>query len=300
MTPQEPYVSVIVPVRNAERSLPALIHALLSQEYPADRRELILVDNGSTDGTGGIIRDSERQGVRGVRELALGSYRARNAGVRIAAGNVFAFTDADCTPSPGWLGHGVQYMVDQGIDVLAGRVRQEVAGPANLWETIEQIVYLKQAWYEKQGFGATANLFVRRKAFEAVGGFDGRLLSSGDRMLCLDAARAGYRFGYCGEAIVNHMPRSTARELALKEVRLGYGFGQICRFYPKSGGLRCFGQTYLPIPGIRSCLHYMPPDIPPARAMLALVAYALIRVPCRTYGFLKAACCARVSCESRH
>jgi glycosyltransferase involved in cell wall biosynthesis len=290
MISQEPYVSVIVPVRNAERLLPSLIHAVSAQDYPAERRELLLVDNGSTDGTSRIIRDSERQGVRGVREPAGGSYRARNTGVRISSGSVLAFTDADCTPEPTWLSQGVQCMVNEGIDVLAGRVRQEVAGHANFFQMIEQIVYLRQAWYQTQGFGATANLFVRRKVFETLGGFDGRLRSSGDRMLCLHAAREGYRFGYDGRAIVNHCPRATARMLALKEVRLGHGFGQICRLYPKSGGLRFFCQTYLPIPGIQSCLGHGTLDISPARTVLALAAYSLIRIPCRTYGFLKAVC----------
>jgi hypothetical protein len=181
-------------------------------------------------------------------------------------------------------------MVDEGVDVLAGRVRQEVAEHPNLFQIIDQIVYLRQAWYKTQGFGATANLFVHRKVFEALGGFDGRLRSSGDRMLCLRAAREGYRFGYHDGAIVHHCPRATARALASKEVRLGHGFGQICRFYPKSGGLRFFGQTYLPIPGIRSCLDQGAVDISPARTILALAAYSLIRVPCRTYGFLKAVC----------
>ncbi|MFC1683354.1 glycosyltransferase [Candidatus Zixiibacteriota bacterium] len=290
MTSQQPYVSVIVPVRNAERLLPSLIQAVSAQDYPAERRELILVDNGSTDSTGKIIRDSELQGVRGVRQPAGGSYTARNAGVRISSGSVLAFTDADCTPEPTWLSQGVQRMVDAGIDVLAGGVRQAVDGHPNLFQMIDQMIYLRQAWYQTQGFGATANLFARRRVFEALGGFDGRLQSSGDRMLCFRAAQEGYRFGYNDGAIVNHCPRTTARAIALKEVRLGQGFGQIFRLYPKSDGLRLFGQTYLRIPGIRSGPGREALDIPPARAILALATYSLIHILCRTYGFLKAVC----------
>jgi cellulose synthase/poly-beta-1,6-N-acetylglucosamine synthase-like glycosyltransferase len=288
MTSPQPSVSVIVPVRNGERFLPSLIRAVSAQDYPAEKRELILVDNGSTDGTGRMIRDFERQGVLGAREPVRGSYRARNAGARIASGEVFAFTDVDCTPEPTWLSQGVRHMADEDIDVLAGRISQEVAGGANLFQTIEQIIYLRQSWYRTQGFGATANLFVRQEAFEAVGGFDSRLWSSGDRMLCLQAVRQGYRFGYHGEAIVHHSPRATAKALALKEVRLGYGFGQICRLYPSSGGMRFFGQTYLPIPGIRGCLEHGTLNISSVRDIMALATYALIRVPCRTYGFLRA------------
>ena len=290
MTSPQPYVSVIVPVHNGERLLPALVGAVSAQDYPADRQELILIDNGSTDGTLRMIRDLEQQGVRGASEPVRGSYRARNRGAGIASGEVLAFTDVDCTPGPSWLSQGVGQMMSEHIDVLAGRVSQKVKGQANLYQTIEQIIYLRQSWYRTQGFGATANLFVRREAFEAIGGFDDRLWSSGDRMLCLQATRQGYRFGYHDGAIVHHSPRATARALARKEVRLGYGFGQICRLYPKSGGVLFFGQTYLPIPGIRGCLEHGTLDIRSPRALMALVTYTLIRIPCRTYGFLRAVC----------
>jgi glycosyltransferase involved in cell wall biosynthesis len=286
---QKPFTSVIVPVRNAEGLLPALLEAVAAQDYPAERRELILIDNGSTDGTAGIIRDAEGRGVRGVGEPVQGSYRARDTGVRIASGSILAFTDADCAPRPDWLRQGVQHMEKEGIDVLAGKVTQEVAGRANLYQLAEQIIYLRQAYYTTQGFGATANLFVRRQVFETLGGFDGRLVSSADRILCLDAVRLGYRFGYHDAAVVDHTPRSTARAMAAKEVRLGYGFGQISRLYPRSGGLRFFGQTYLPVQGIKNCLGHEVLGISPVRAVLALAVYSLIRVPCRTYGFLKAA-----------
>jgi glycosyltransferase involved in cell wall biosynthesis len=290
MTSQKPHISVIVPVRNAEQQLPALIEAMAAQDYPAKKRELILVDNGSTDGTVGIIRQAAGQGVRGIGEPAVGSYYARNAGVRVATGSILAFTDADCIPEPDWVSQGVQCMETGGIELLTGRVIQEVGGGANLFQTIDRMVYLRQDWYRTQGFGATANLFIRREAFEALGGFDARLCSSGDRMLGYLAGRRGFRFGYHEAAVVHHTPRATALAIALKELRLGQGFGQIWRFYPKRDGLRLLGQTSSAITSFRGRPDRSAIDIPPGRAVLALVVYGLIHVPCRTFGFLKGVC----------
>jgi hypothetical protein len=281
----EPFVSVIVPVRNGARALPGLVDAVRRQDYPPDRRELIVVDNGSEDGTEAAVRRAGS--VRHVIEPTPGAYAARNAGVGAASGELLAFTDVDCRPAPSWLSTAARALADRGLDVLAGRIDQTPEGAANLFETIDHLVYLRQRWYARQGFGATANLVMRRAAYDAVGGFDGRLRSSGDRAFCHAAVRAGFRFGYCDEAGVAHRPAASASELARREVRIGCGFGQLARLRAGERGVGLFAQTYLPVPGIRACLLDAPPDVPLLRRTLCLTVYGLVRVPCRTLGFMK-------------
>src|SRR5690606_2178999 len=157
-----PRVSVVVPVRDRRAMLAELLHALAAQTY-ADA-EVIVVDDGSTDGS---AEEAERRGVRVVRGDGQGAVAARQAGVKAARGEILAFTDSDCVPEPGWLEAGVR-AVDAGADVVQGHTR-----PARRRALLE-----RSLWVDDDGLYETANVFYRRTAFDAAGGFDGSL---GDR-----------------------------------------------------------------------------------------------------------------------
>ena len=96
-----PRASVIVPAFNAAGTIGDCLEALLAQDYPADRLEIIAVDNRSTDGTADVMC---RYPVRVVEESRMqSSYAARNAGLAVAQGSVLLFTDADCIPDRSWV-----------------------------------------------------------------------------------------------------------------------------------------------------------------------------------------------------
>src|SRR5689334_23846816 len=91
-------VSVIVPAYNAADTLPECLLSLGRQMRAP--HEIIVVDDGSTDETAAIARDFGAWVVATQRRS--GPAAARNLGVANARGNIVAFTDADCAPSPGW------------------------------------------------------------------------------------------------------------------------------------------------------------------------------------------------------
>jgi glycosyltransferase involved in cell wall biosynthesis len=158
---QPPLVSVIIPARNASATLERALRALREQQILAPY-EVIVVDDGSGDGTGEIA-DRLAPLVRTLRNgRPQGPGAARNRGVAAARGSVLAFTDADCFPEPEWLARGVHAL--QEVDIVQGAVIPDPGARRTPFERTLAVDRLS-------GFYQTANLFVRRDVFDAVGGF---------------------------------------------------------------------------------------------------------------------------------
>src|SRR3989338_9183592 len=96
----KPKISVIVPVYNAHKTLPLCLDSLMALDFPKEDREIIVVDNNSTDGSKEIIRQYP---VHYLFEAKKGRASARNRGVRSAGADLIAFIDADCIASRDWL-----------------------------------------------------------------------------------------------------------------------------------------------------------------------------------------------------
>ena len=100
-----PFVSVVVPVRNGERTIAACLESLLAQDYPKDKVEIIVVDNDSADHTAEII---QRYPVTYLLEREVRNPGGvRNRGMREVRGDIVAFTDGDCVAVQDWLQRGV-------------------------------------------------------------------------------------------------------------------------------------------------------------------------------------------------
>jgi glycosyltransferase involved in cell wall biosynthesis len=224
----DPRVSVIVPVLNEARRITACLDALAAQEG-APPFEVIVVDNGSRDGTPDLVRNHSIGG-RLEHEPARGPYAARNTGIAAARGEIVAFTDADCVPEPRWVAEGVA-TIDAGADLAGGRIIQMASASPSVWERYDRATYLDQDLYIRvEKFAATANLLVRAKVFADLGGFVPRLTASGDQELCQRAIRAGYRLAYAPDARVLHHPRATLRDTWALHRKLGMGFSELARY----------------------------------------------------------------------
>jgi glycosyltransferase involved in cell wall biosynthesis len=227
---EKPFVSVVVPVKNGANSIDALLKALLNQDYPKDKTQIILVDNGSLDGTYDLIK--KYPVVYAQEDRVPGSYAARNKGLSLAAGDIIAFTDADCCPEPDWISKGVEALMSEGAALAGGRVSFILPENPSTSELIDSTVYMQNEVNVKTRKSAvTANLFVRKELFEKMGCFESAR-SGSDFLWTRKATRLGYPLIYVPDAVVHH-PTRRFRALMRKSYRVGSGFLNLVprRFY---------------------------------------------------------------------
>jgi glycosyltransferase involved in cell wall biosynthesis len=200
--------SVIVPARNGGAGLRHLMAALEAQTMPRDAFEVVIGDDGSTDGSADSLATEDGR-VKVVSGPPLNSYAARNRGVGASRAPVLAFCDADCRPEPGWLEAGTRALGQ--AEIVAGVVRLVVAPTPTAWTLLDLDMSKDQARSVRNGKAETANLFVRRELFDRVGGFDDSLPSGGDRDFVQRCAAAGGRLILARDAIVWHPTRDRAK-----------------------------------------------------------------------------------------
>lgn len=226
-----PLVSVIVPVFNAEGSLRPLFESLLAQTYPHQLIEIVLVDNGSTDGSVLLLKEfSDASGIKVklVDELIRqGSYAARNKGIDHSNGDILAFTDADCIPNTEWISNAVRQLSDGGSATILGGKVELVTGDRQKPTAVEMFemifAFPQKDNITKSGYSVTANMITWRSAFASVGLFDSKLRSKGDFDWCIRAREHGYQVTYADDVCVTHPARSSLKEIILKTRRVTGG-----------------------------------------------------------------------------
>jgi glycosyltransferase involved in cell wall biosynthesis len=229
-----PFVSVIIPVLNGERTIRECLVSLLRMEYPPERREILVVDNGSTDRTAEIVRSLP---VRCLREKRRGASLARNMGIGASGGEILAFTDADCVVSTRWARELVRGFEDGGV----GGVEGEVVDYPPVTPAQQFVVSRRSFSYQARlaspfwPFVLTANVAFRRQVFERIGLFDPRFPAAGGEDIdfswrFFQGAEMGLRRN--PKAIVFHQHRTTAGGFFRQQIRNGRGIAILRTKYP--------------------------------------------------------------------
>ncbi|HEX2645690.1 MAG TPA: glycosyltransferase, partial [Candidatus Dormibacteraeota bacterium] len=189
--------------------LPHLFGSLARQEYPADRMELIVVDNSSQDDTAEVV--DRWKGIfpfetRFYRKDNRGPAASRNYGAARARGDIIAFTDSDCIVWSNWIRNAMEGF-NRGAGLVCGTFVPVLREDEGL------LVAQQSPLMTDRGCYPTANLFVRKSAFDAVGGFDeqyglypwGELIAGEDADLAWRVKRSGAWSEFLPNVVVCHL-----------------------------------------------------------------------------------------------
>ena len=225
------FVSVAVPTRNRAAMLQGCLEHLVRQEYPADRYEVVVVDDGSTDETAAVVERfaGEAPMVRYIRQPRIGLNAARNTALRASVGDPICFVDDDEQAPPRWLRSIVRAAAEQpDAGCLGGPISTqfEAEPPRSCGrEPVDQSELDLGGETKAVTHVWGGNMAVRRAAVDLVGQFREDLRLGGEETEWQDRLRAaGGSVVYTPEAGLRHRrtrEHLAVRSLAMKRFRRG-------------------------------------------------------------------------------
>jgi len=276
-----PFVSIVVPVRNTERTIETCIKNLTAVAY--SNYEIVFGDGGSTDRTPTIIEDWQKKDPR-IKLVRVPNCpnpgTARNAAIDIAKGEIIAFTDGDCAPAVDWLDKIVEaFQLDPKIGGVGGNVftlrtrekcfAEQFSEDFHMLGYFGESRYLKEydlasqfittctAAYRKEALQDAAKVLSKRtnvtekekrfwEEFPFTQYFNPWFLTGEDHDLFARVQKAGWKCYYRKEATVKHMHRTTKKAV----LRQWYWYGDarphlLVEHFPKHLRIRFFSRTLL-------------------------------------------------------
>ena len=236
--PELPSVSVIVAARNEEKNIFSCLESLNNLIYPANKLEVIIVDDASNDKTFSIIRDFIKVKT-GFKAICLneetssklkGKVRAMAEGIKISTGEIILTTDADCTVNPLWAKTIASYYQED-IGLVNGYTSQSVNGAFSGMQAID-FIYLLLIASGTINLGEPVscignNMSFRKKAYEETGGFEKLPFSVTEDFLLLNSINKlkKYKLIYPlnKDSLVISNPNTSIKELFNQKKRWAVG-----------------------------------------------------------------------------
>ena len=241
-------VSFIIVMRNADACLGGLLADYAEQDYPAERRELIIVDSMSEDGTQERVQSFRREhpglGVTALENPGLILATGWNIGLAAARGDILIRVDAHARIAPDFIARNVE-RIDAGEDICGGLVESRTAHTG--WAEVLCLVDASKFGGGPAGFrnpgtaryvDTLAYAAYRRGVFAKVGGLDERLRRTEDNEIHCRMTEAGYKFFYDPAIRSWRTPRTKLGALLAQKFANGVGIGILLAIRPRSCRLR--------------------------------------------------------------
>lgn len=231
-----PEVSVLIPILNAVNDIKGCVTALRSQDYPAEKLEIIIVDNGSKDGSLELLKSS---GVRVLSCPARGRSRALNFGLLHSRGEIICTTDISCRPSPGWVSTVVRVFNHPRVGCVAGDILQDDEIINSAMEFQARIGYMSPMHAQMRQslpylpYADGANASFRKSVFDEIGPFAEAFFKAADVEICYRMLMMSeYLIAFCKEALVTEAAEPSMRDLLKQRYRIGLGARLLMARFP--------------------------------------------------------------------
>ena len=233
--------SVIIPTHNRVNQLEKCIEFLDKQTMQIENFEIIIVDDGSSDGTAELGKSLQESGdfhIKYLFQKNKGPATARNLGICQARGEIILFLDDDCRAKEKWLEELVKGYEDPQVGGTGGRIISPLRGTlADRYCSHVGLLETPKIKGNRVEYVITANASFRKSVLEEVGGFDENYEFPGgeDPDLCLRVIHAGHKLLFNSNAMVSHHhPRSLS---SLRKTYFNYGMGEALLIIKKKKGV---------------------------------------------------------------
>jgi cellulose synthase/poly-beta-1,6-N-acetylglucosamine synthase-like glycosyltransferase len=239
-----PFISIIIAARNEEKNIGKCIQSILDQTYPAEKYEIIVTDDHSTDKTVSIIQFFQKNNIQ-VLHLAdfifgqkINSYKKKSidTALQFAKGELIVTTDADCIAPPKWLetiAHFYKHKSPVFVALPVNFTNSSISDSLfkKLFKVFQSLDFMTlqgitgaSVFKKVHAMCNGANLAYKKEVFFKMGGFEGiDQLASGDDMLLMQKIQARYpdeiAFLKSKEVIVNTQPAETIKDFMNQRIR---------------------------------------------------------------------------------
>lgn len=222
-----PKVSILVPAHNEEKNIRKVLSSIFKLDYPKNKIETIVIDNGSTDGTSKIVKMFKR--VKLIRLPKPDKAKALNAGVKVSKGEVIGMLDADTIVSKDCLKKMVGYFDDSNVGAVTNYIR--VDSKQNILSKFQNIEYIISGICKKilsildSFYIVPGTLSLVKKSVIKKIGFCSDTMTE-DMDLALSLLKRNYKIVNCLDAEVKTIVPKTIKNWTRQRIRWYRGYVQ--------------------------------------------------------------------------
>lgn len=214
--------SIVVAAYNAQETIEPLIKSLLELDYP--NKEIIIVNDGSTDKTAEIIK---KYPVILINQPNQGASAARNNGLNHAKSEIIAYTDSDCVVARDWLKNLIKHFDDPEVGAVTGQTIFATDNHCTSWVRSLDIEERNNSRKKYTRLANGPNSAFRRDLLKKIGGFNPKWFHAEDTEVSYNIWKEGFKIIYEPNAIVHHVPENNWRKYLKKRYRDAYAFTRI-------------------------------------------------------------------------